>query len=290
MNTTTTTQGTRCGNHGRERVYHASSADVRACYRGSRPITPVVVSAPPAPTSQAPRNADEARSASMQRLANQTSPFFQDRNMGRGRAVPARPAASSKPEYPASERQVALITSLVEEHLTRPEDQGLAEGIVATLAQGMSSATAKATINALLAVKEQRRNEPVKATDRKAAPASKGWGALVAQVMGEREERNFCIIDEDGKARFYRVSKRGKRSRRPGTWKIQERVTDMLLPRSDSLLGKVCQAIIDQGGAEAAGKRFAELMHRCYECGASLTDTTGNPYYAMGLGPECGAK
>lgn len=278
--TTTTDQGVRCGNHGRTaKVYHPTTADVRACYAGTRPV-----SAPPAAhPSQAPRNADEARSASMQRLAAQTSPFFQDRNMGRPAAEPVA--------YPASEGRIRLITSLVEEHLVRPEDKGMAEAIIAQIDQGMSSATAKATITALLALKEQRKAEPAKGA--KAAPVggkNADRNALVAQVMGEREERNFCIIDEEGKARFYRISKRGKRSQRAGTWKIQERVTDMLLPRYDSMLGKVAQAIIDQGGAEAAGQRFAELMHRCYECGASLTDTTGNPYYNIGLGPECGSK
>jgi hypothetical protein len=218
----------------------------------------------------------------MQRLVNQTSPFFQDRNMG-------RPATSTFDRFPASEGRVRLITSLVEEHLTRPEDKAMAEGIVGLLAQGMGSDTAKATIEALLKLKAARRAEPQQEAPRTTG-TKRASAELMTQLMGERTERNFAIIDEDGKARFYRVSKRGKRSSRPGTWKIQERVSDSLFPRYDSMLASVGAAIMAQGGAEAAGRRFAELMHRCYECGASLTDTTGNPYYSIGLGPECGSK
>jgi len=278
MSTTATDQGVKCGNHPRtERVYHANATEVKACYQGLRTAQVdrelTTVTAPPAPSSQGPRNLDEARNAGIKRLAEQRSPFFQDRNMG-------RPSE-------ATEGRVRLITSLVEEHLTREGDKAMAEAIVAQLAKGMSNDEAKMVITALLNLKKARLAEPQSAKAATKAPAK---SALIDAIMGTRTERNFCIIDEAGKARFYRVSKRGKRSSRPGTWKIQERVSDDLFPRYDSMLVTVAQAIIDQGGAEVAGRRFAELMHRCYECGASLTDTTGNPYYAIGLGPECGAK
>lgn len=260
MNTTTaTSQGIRCGNHGRDRVYHADRNAVRACFQGR--------TAAPASSSQ-PANADEARSASMKRLAEQTSPFF--------------PRGEAPRVYPASLKAVAFFKDLAAEVLV-----GEAQVRALAMADNLSSADAKRMIDDMLVMRTSQR---AMAANTPAASAPSSWRALVDQVMGKREERNFCIIDEDGKARFYRVSKRGKQSRRPGSWKIQERVSDDLFPRADRMLASVAQAIIDQGGAEAAGKRFAELMHRCYECGASLTDTTGNPYYAMGLGPDCGAK
>lgn len=265
------------------KTYHASAADVRACYQGSQVRTTEGgvrcgnSHTTPAPPSQAgPRNADQARDAAMQRLASQTSPWF--------------PRGEAPRVFPASEGRVRLITALVEEHMTGTHHK-LGQAILAELPT-MSDDTAKATIAALLKHKETRKAE---AAATPADPASnrsnrRGWDGLVKPLMGGRDENNFCIIDEQGKARFYRISKRGKQSRRPGTWKIQERVTDMLLPRADAMLTTVCQAIEAQGGPQAAGLRFAKLMHKCYKCGASLTDTTGNPYYAMGLGPECGAK
>lgn len=268
MNTTTTAQGVRCGNHGRgAHVYHANSAEVRFCYQSqTRPV-----SAPPAAApSQAPRNADEARSASMQRLANQTSPFF---------------------ERHASEGRVRLITALVEEHLTQPEDGVLAEAIVKALHEGMSDSFAKKVIEQLLVLKTQRKAAAAKASyasENTAASASAEARKLVARVMGEANEGNFAI-EVDGKTRFYRISKRGKNSRTPGSWKIQERVTDMLLPRANAMLGTVCAAILEMG-VEASGRLFADRLHQCRTCGASLTDDTGNPYYEMGYGPECGGK
>lgn len=289
MSTTTTDQGVRCGNHGRDRVYHADRNAVRACFQGRPTAHPTTPSQAPQDHFEAaiasewgvpatPRNADEARNEGIRRLANQRSPFFQDRNMGR--------------TYPASEKQISFITDLVGKYMG--EKEALGQAILAELPT-MTSEAAKATITALLAEKAKRIEQAMAPKQTPADPTSnrsnrRGWDTLIKQIMGAREERNFCIIDEAGKARFYRISKRGKQSRRPGTWKIQERVTDMLLPRYDSMLATVAQAIIDQGGAEAAGRRFAELMHRCYECGASLTDTTGNPYYSIGLGPECGSK
>jgi hypothetical protein len=259
MSTTTTDQGVRCGNHGRDRVYHADRNAVRACFQGR--------TAAPAPSSQ-PANADEARSESMRRLASQTSPFF--------------PRGEAPRVYPASPKAVQFFKDLAAEVLV-----GEAQVRALAMADSLSSADAKRMIDDMLVMRTSQRAMATR-TAETAAPSS--WRALVDQVMGKRTERNFAIIDEDGKARFYRVSKRGKQSRRPGTWKIQERVSDSLFPRYDNMLSSVAQAIIDQGGAEAAGRRFAELMHRCYECGASLTDTTGNPYYSIGLGPECGSK
>lgn len=260
--TTNTAQGTRCGNrkvHGDVRVYHANSAEVRACYAGQ--LKPV--SAPPAPSSQAPRNADEARALANRYLANQER---------------------TRPAYPAREGQLAFYLDLVNE---------LFEGEVleAALAKAetLSAQEAKQLISDMVVMRASRRG--MQAEREAAAPRpSSTRTALVAQVMGDWTEANFCITDEEGKSRFYRISTRGKRSRRPGTWKIQERVTDMLLPRADAMLATVCQAILDQGGAKAAGLRFAQRLHKCSKCGASLTDDTGNPYYALGLGPECGAK
>lgn len=266
---TTTAQGVRCGNHPRtEKVYHATTAAVRACYLGTRPV-----SAPPAAPSSQPANADEARSASMQRLASQKSPFFQDRNMGR--------------VYPASPKQVNFLEDLIREVMA----EELQPAAYAKIEAGISSAEAKTLITAMVELRDAKRQRDAEHQAPTTPKPSGTWkNERISEIMGAREERNFCIIDEDGKARFYRVSKRGKNSRRPGTWKIQERVSDSLFPRADSMLTKVAVEIMAQGGAKAAGQRFAELMHKCYECGASLTDTTGNPYYAFGLGPECGAK
>jgi hypothetical protein len=259
MSTTTTDQGVRCGNHGRDRVYHADRNAVRACFQG-RTATP--------PPSSQPANADEARSESMKRLASQTSPFF--------------PRGEAPRVYPASLKAVAFFKDLAAEVLV-----GEAQVRALAMADNLSSAEAKRMIDDMLVMRTSQR---AMAANTPAASAPSSWSTMINELMGNRSERNFCIIDEEGKARFYRVSKRGSRSRRPGTWKIQERVSDSLFPRYDSMLTSVVAAIMAQGGAEAAGRRFAELMHRCYECGASLTDTTGNPYYSIGLGPECGSK
>jgi len=265
----TTAQGTRCGNHGKDRVYHENSQSVRACYMENGPARPV--SAPPAtPTSQAPRNLDEARTAAAQRLAAQNSPFF------------PRPT-----EYGATPGRVRLINDLVHEILTEDTDRELAEQTVRQLPD-MSNDRAKAVIASLLALKKARRETAAAAPQPTAAKGAQGWRGLITQVMGTMAEANFAI-EVDGKTRFYRISKRGKRSNRPGTWKIQERVSDGLFPRSDGLMNTVLPAILEMG-VEASGKMFFERMHACYKCGASLTDDTGNPYYAMGLGPECGSK
>jgi hypothetical protein len=261
---TTTAQGTRCGNHGKERIYHANSREVRACYAAK--FAPKPVSAPPTPSSQ-PTNADEARTAANRRLAS-----------------------SEAPQYPASDKQLAFLRDLANEVLIDEVRDFLLPKM-----DTLSAAEAKQLITDMLVMRTAKRQRdaehPATAEPAKPDPQSRAArNALVEKVMEGHTERNFCIIHEDGKARFYRMSKRGKRSTRPGTWKIQERVSDSLFPRYDSMLGTVAQAIIDQGGAKKAGERFAQLLHKCYECGASLTDTTGNPYYAMGLGPECGAK
>jgi hypothetical protein len=270
MTTTTTDQGVKCGNHGfGAKVYHPTTADVKACYQGNlaasrmgRSPSEWPENASPTRSSQTPRNAEEARNAAMQRLANQTS---------------------ERPSFPASAKQISFATDLINELFM----ESIRPKALAAL-HAADSAKARQMITDLLslrAARQQGQPEAAPAVTPRSASAT-----LIQQVMGQTTEGNFAIIDEDGKARFYRISKRGKQSRRPGTWKIQERVTDMLLPRYDSMLGKVCEAIMAQGGPEAAGLRWAQLMHKCYKCGTSLTDTTGNPYYHLGLGPECGAK
>lgn len=264
MTSTATTQGVKCGNHPRdERVYHATSADVRDCYgqRNVRPITPV--SAPPAQAQ--PTNADEARTAAMQRLANQTSPF------------------STTATYPASPRQIDFYTDLVNEVFDgEAKDRALA--MVGTL----SSTRIKVMISNMLEMRTSQRAMKASTPTPSSQPTGTWKADMIEKVMGTWSEGNFAI-EEQGKTRFYRISRRGKNSRRPGTWKIQERVSDSLFPRSDGLLSKVCPEIMAMG-VKASALMFFERMHMCSKCGRSLTDDTGNPYYAMGLGPECGGK
>lgn len=262
---TTTAQGVRCGNHGKDRVYHVNGAEVRACYSGH--LTRDGIDTTPVAT---PGNADEARSEAMRRLANQTSPF------------------GTRPVYPASDKQVAFVQDLALEVLV---DQAR-DALLARL-DILTHAEAKQLITDMLVMRTSQRAmkaaQPVSAPPAAPSQPAAGWRSMIDRVMLGWPERNLAIEDAEGKTRFYRISKRGKNSSRPGTWKIQERVTDMLLPRHDSLMTTVLPAILAMG-VEASGLMFAQRMHRCYKCGASLTDDTGNPYYSAGLGPDCGSK
>jgi hypothetical protein len=94
----------------------------------------------------------------------------------------------------------------------------------------------------------------------------------------------YGLQDQDGKNHFYRVS-----VGRNGFFKIQEQASSDLYFIPLLRYAVILEAILAYG-LDKAGKFYATETSRCRKCNRVLTDNTGNPYFEMGYGPDCGGK
>jgi hypothetical protein len=183
---------------------------------------------------------------------------------------PTPPAAKNDPlSDRATTRQMAFLSHLVAER----DLEGLPSDWSQKVADDrVSFAEAREMITAL----KLRPRKALAANAHKPQP----WRELSAKVPAGY----YGTTDEAGKNHFYRVS-----VGRNDFYKVQEQASEELhfvpLNRYEGIL----RAILETG-LEAAGLKYATERSRCYRCNRELTDNIGNPYFAQGLGPECGAK
>jgi hypothetical protein len=114
----------------------------------------------------------------------------------------------------------------------------------------------------------------------KAAHKTQPWRELAEKVPAGY----YGVVDAERKNHFYRVS-----VGRNGFYKIQEQASEELHFVSLNRYEGILQHILDFG-LDNAGKFYATEKGSCRRCNRVLTDNTGNPYFEMGYGPECGAK
>jgi hypothetical protein len=91
------------------------------------------------------------------------------------------------------------------------------------------------------------------------------------------------MADQD-KPHFYSV----KHGWKPGVIFVDEQASDDRYPVRNRAAREAILSEISKD-PEAAGLRYATELGQCRACGRTLTDHA-NPYFKMGLGPECGKK
>lgn len=101
---------------------------------------------------------------------------------------------------------------------------------------------------------------------------------------------NYAITDANGKNHFYRVSRREGKGQYAGRTfiNLQERASEELFRVQDgwAVKARILDAI-RTAGVEASHLAYATLLSRCWHCHTALTDNT-QPHFARGLGPYCG--
>lgn len=179
----------------------------------------------------------------------------------------------------ATDKMVAfcrdLLTERDWEHAIRPESQN--GETIALLAEGEYPTFASARL--LI--------EFLKTLPKQAAPGAEAkpnkeqpWKTLSKEVPAGY----YGITDENGKNHFYRVS-----VGRNGFFKIQEQASADLYFVPLARYAGILKSILDFG-LDRAGKFYATETSRCRKCNRVLTDNTGNPYFDLGYGPDCGGK
>lgn len=94
----------------------------------------------------------------------------------------------------------------------------------------------------------------------------------------------YAITEGYDKPHFFRV----KNGRKPGVVFLDEQASDDLFPVRNRTRRTEILATIAKDPAKAMAL-YGELIGRCARCHRVLTDHK-NPYFHMGLGPECGSK
>lgn len=91
-------------------------------------------------------------------------------------------------------------------------------------------------------------------------------------------------LPSQDKPHFYRVTA----GRKPGVIFVNEQASDETYPVRNPNARKEILAEIAKD-VEKAGMAYATLLSSCRKCGRTLTDHN-NPYFGVGLGPDCGKK
>ena len=113
------------------------------------------------------------------------------------------------------------------------------------------------------------------------AEAQRNW---VRKDKNGKNMPQYFAVEMDGKPHFFRV-KPGYKS---GVWFVEEQASDELYPvRQGERRGRILGLIFKN--EQVAREMYARLIGRCSRCNRTLTDHD-NPYFAAGLGPECGTK
>lgn len=244
----------RCGNHGRDRVYHSNTQDVRNCYQSSNVMTAT------RPVSPAPART----SVVMDRLR-------------RAHTTNSRLTPAPEPTRPAwgvngaTEPMMSYLRDLVRDR----EWQGKVSRMVGEIIQDIDEGN--------IAFEEAR----AAISELKEFPRKpRGDGKLVAEVKALKAEvpdGRYAVRINGSKLRFFLV-KTGK----TGRIVVKEYASDTLYDRTFKEYKGILEAIVE-AGPEQARLTFAREMGRCWRCGIGLTDEN-NPYKLYGLGPDCGPK
>jgi hypothetical protein len=272
----------KCGNPKHTQpIYHESASEVRACFAGKLTadgidttkvvdqetwpwVQPVVERREYSPSARKPFTMGYAAAeAAADRRGSVEAPEF----------VPPVEAPQPTParESYATPAQEGFIGKLLAEREWEPfgEEGNLAESV----SQGKSITKHEASV--LIGwLKEQ----PKAAA--KVAHKTQPWRELAEKVPAGY----YGVVDAERKNHFYRVS-----VGRNGFYKIQEQASEELHFVSLNRYEGILQHILDFG-LDNAGKFYATEKGACRRCNRVLTDNTGNPYFEMGYGPECGAK
>jgi hypothetical protein len=95
-------------------------------------------------------------------------------------------------------------------------------------------------------------------------------------------------VQYEGEVRCYHLETGKAGTRWDGFRFLSRRSSDDLFPIRNAGVKAEILALI-AADIEGAAVRFALTVRECRRCHRALTDTK-NPYYGIGLGPECGAK
>lgn len=267
----------KCGNPKHNKpIYHESASEVRACFAGTLTsdgidttpveetwpwVQPVVERREYSPSARKPFTMGYAFAEAIadREAAGAPVEFIEPEPQ----PTPARaPYATSAQE--------GYIGKLLGEREWEPigEEGSLAESVI----QGKSINRSEAS-RLIGWLKEQPRAKA-------ASSKPQVWRELAEKVPAGY----YGVLDAERKNHFYRVS-----VGRNGFYKIQEQASDDLYEVKLGAYAGILQHILDFG-IEKAHKFYATEMSACWRCNRTLTDNTGNPYFEMGLGPECGKK
>jgi hypothetical protein len=175
--------------------------------------------------------------------------------------------------YQATGAQISFISTLLAERDWRNglDNDPIAQRVLDGLP--ILKSDASSLINALKALPKIQ-SAPAK-TDHE-----QPWRRLSREVPAGY----YAVQDSEGKNHFYRVS-----VGRNGFYKLQEQASDDLHHIPLNRYASILQSILDFG-LDNAGKFYATERSACRKCNRTLTDNTGNPYFEMGYGPDCGGK
>lgn len=148
--------------------------------------------------------------------------------------------------------------------------EGVTPEMLASLRTRLEQGFAKAAASQFITKYKDMPRKQVAATKATAAEVPDGYYAI--QLAGQ------------DKPHFYRI----KNGRKAGFVFVDEQVSDDRFPVQSASLRKQVLAEIAKD-VNQAGLAYAALLGRCRRCTRTLTDHN-NPYFAMGLGPECGRK
>jgi hypothetical protein len=196
-----------------------------------------------------------------------------DENLDLLDVVPVEPAGADLP----SPRQMELISKLMTElrSLDEPTWQLGLDYMVRMRGHWTLGRDGNASrwIDRLIAKLGELRTARATGTDAPALPEVPD-GRYAVQYEGEVR----CYHLETGKAG----------TRWDGFRFLSRRSSDDLFPIRNAGTKAEILALI-AADIEGAAVRFALTVRECRRCHRALTDTK-NPYYGVGLGPECGAK
>lgn len=98
----------------------------------------------------------------------------------------------------------------------------------------------------------------------------------------------YAVVDpEDDRLKCYKVDKPDQGKWQGWTFLKVHHSDDMYPCKNPTYRRRVFFEILKD--AEAAGRKYAEIMKKCRKCGRAIHDQD-NPYYEQGYGPECGSK
>jgi hypothetical protein len=171
-----------------------------------------------------------------------------------------------------SEAQAKFVVSIA---LTR---EGVSEAMLESLKTRLLQGFAKSAASAFISkYKDLPRKAPARIEN-----------AIVVGTMTTGhpipDGRYAIQLPDQDKPHFYSV----KHGWKPGVIFVDEQASDDRYPvrnraAREEILSEICK------DPEAAGLRYATELGQCRACGRTLTDHA-NPYFNMGLGPECGKK
>jgi hypothetical protein len=237
-------------------------------------------------TDNRPANADDMRSAALDRLRTQAPPTrTMDHVQSTAQASPKaigyvmvllRKLDTHNPSVGAVAREWWNKTAIV--------DEGTGRVVGSTLNRDQVSDV----INRLKGHLEApgapvTPSEPVTPTP--VPPATRSYDKYDDVTDG-----NYAITDANGKNHFYRVSRREGKGQYAGRTfiNLQERASEDLFRVQGgwAVKARILDAI-RTAGVEAAHLAYATLLKRCWHCHMALTDNT-QPHFSRGLGPYCG--